>query len=671
MKNTADFIRVILISALGISVVLGLSACGGSGFFQSQNPIANFTTQTQVFDDAHNQNKFGPALPRPFQPLYGYYVSGSGGAVDPATQFGSTESYTVYTNKNGVYEFSNPQFGNYEVYYNWLPEPYGCFSQNGPTDGSTPNGDWNVASAQSPGYEPLNEYINPINIPVMQYAHSSGGVSIPAGTFTAPAFNCNMVAEDLAGTDTPITTVYSVNAAPTPGATLTVTYPQLSQVAPPLQNYIGSTVSLLIYGLNGQEVFPDNPNSQPIANGYTAVFPFPTVGNKILQNGMYGTLLMGASGGPAGGIDLGAEGYFFIGSENPNYVEPFGVAAQDLNTMTTTCSTTYILEAGGKLRVPVTTCSSTSTSQALPDVTSLSGGTVSTIRGAITVGQEPVSIVAFGTQKTTTMVGTALNGTSTDVSGTGYAIVVNYASNSVSILDLFKATVVANVQVGSKPVSVVVDAANAYAYVTNYADSTVSKVSLSTYAVVATFAVGANPSAVSMDASGNLWVGGNGFIGEYNPQTYALITSSTVNGVVNSLEISSGQNKVITTVLQPATSGSPHAMAQVSSSSVSSLSSTSTQANGIGDAYTASTVASKLPTPSLLGGGTVVSANYGNNLSISATPTGFIVQDVYTGAVLSSGATTAPVRAIAVDQTYGYAYMTIPDTNTVITFPLP
>jgi hypothetical protein len=82
-------------------------------------------------------------------------------------------------------------------------------------------------------------------------------------------------------------------------------------------------------------------------------------------------------------------------------------------------------------------------------------------------------------------------------------------------------------------------------------------------------------------------------------------------------------------------------------------------------------MASILPNPYLLAGGTTVSVNYGNNLSISATPTGYVVQDVYTGAVLLSGTTPAPVRGIAVDQTKGFAYLTVPDTNSVYTVPIP
>lgn len=67
----------------------------------------------------------------------------------------------------------------------------------------------------------------------------------------------------------------------------------------------------------------------------------------------------------------------------------------------------------------------------------------------------------------------------------------------------------------------------------------------------------------------------------------------------------------------------------------------------------------------------MVSANYGNTLSISATPTGFIVTELTTGQPFISGTTPGPVRSIAVDPDYGFVYLTVPDDNAVITVPLP
>jgi YVTN family beta-propeller protein len=375
---------------------------------------------------------------------------------------------------------------------------------------------------------------------------------------------------------------------------------------------------------------------------------------------MYGTVLAGVS--PIGlPSDLGGEGYFFVGSTNPNYTTPFGVAVQEYTNVSTICPPNTREHSQ---------CATTNIHDANPIVTSLSGGTVESYFGTATVGKLPVAVIAYGTQSYSHE--STTNGIDdVDWSGTGYGLVVNEGSNNVSIVDLIGTSTLATVSVGSAPVAAAVDAKNAYAYVANYADSTVTKLSLSTYAVVGTFPVGSHPTAVSLDASGNLWVGGNGFVNEYNSSTYALIHSTAVSGIVNSLALSAGQNKVITSIVQPPTTSNPHPLAQLATSQIGSAAAPTVQVSLSGSAYTTSAASALLPSPYLLGGGSEVSANYGNNLSISATPGGFVVQDVYTGAVLATGTTAAPIRAIAVDQTRGYAYLTVTDANSVITFPMP
>lgn len=45
--------------------------------------------------------------------------------------------------------------------------------------------------------------------------------------------------------------------------------------------------------------------------------------------------------------------------------------------------------------------------------------------------------------------------------------------------------------------------------------------------------------------------------------------------------------------------------------------------------------------------------------------------EVSTGATVLTGSTPYPIRAIAVDPNFGEVYLTVPDSNAVITVPLP
>ena len=92
---------------------------------------------------------------------------------------------------------------------------------------------------------------------------------------------------------------------------------------------------------------------------------------------------------------------------------------------------------------------------------------------------------------------------------------------------------------------------------------------------------------------------------------------------------------------------------------------------GASSAYTSSPISARLLHPVQLATGTLVSANYGNDLAISAYPGGFVVTEVSTGATVLTDSTPYPIRAIAVDPNFGEVYLTVPDSNAVITVPLP
>ena len=160
---------------------------------------------------------------------------------------------------------------------------------------------------------------------------------------------------------------------------------------------------------------------------------------------------------------------------------------------------------------------------------------------------------------------------------------------------------------------------------------------------------------------------GNGYIDEVSPSTYGVVQTIPTGGTVTSLAVSSGQGKIVTTIV-PSSNTSALAAEGVSTSGGQQAYSTNV---GPTSDYTSSRISSSLLTPMQLGTGTLVSANYGNDLAISATPGGFIVTDVSTGNTIMTGSTPGPIRAIAVDPDYGEIYLTVPDTNAVITVPLP
>jgi hypothetical protein len=56
---------------------------------------------------------------------------------------------------------------------------------------------------------------------------------------------------------------------------------------------------------------------------------------------------------------------------------------------------------------------------------------------------------------------------------------------------------------------------------------------------------------------------------------------------------------------------------------------------------------------------------------VTATPTGFSITDITGKVVLVSEKTPSPVTAIAVDSKLNVAYLVMPDSNTLLTVPLP
>jgi len=169
---------------------------------------------------------------------------------------------------------------------------------------------------------------------------------------------------------------------------------------------------------------------------------------------------------------------------------------------------------------------------------------------------------------------------------------------------------------------------NSLAYVANYGDSTVSVLNLSTNSVIGTYPVGMQPLSLNVDGSGNLWVGGVAYIKELSVSTYQVLQSISVSGEATSLAVSATQGQVLATIA-PVSGNSGALVTQAYSTSSGQVLNSSSIGNVV--PYVSSAISSQLVSPAQLGTGTLVSANYGNDLAISASPGGFVVTEVSTG----------------------------------------
>jgi len=260
--------------------------------------------------------------------------------------------------------------------------------------------------------------------------------------------------------------------------------------------------------------------------------------------------------------------------------------------------------------------------------------------------------------------------------------VANSGSNTVTLLDLVNDVAVGNVTVGHQPVALVVSSDSSAAYVANYSDSTVTKIALKSGNATTTVAVGGQPTSVALTAGGTLWVGGAGFLTEINTQNMTVTAKETMSGkTIVGLGYSNGVSQLLATTvdssgniyadqINPANVTAGGTYTPLKSNLVSTLGThlnTKTQAEVRSFTNTlASTSVLNINQPGapplVVQDGWVV---------VTATPTGFTITDISGNLVLASETTSSPVTAIAVDPYLNLAYITMPDSNTVLQVPLP
>jgi YVTN family beta-propeller protein len=301
---------------------------------------------------------------------------------------------------------------------------------------------------------------------------------------------------------------------------------------------------------------------------------------------------------------------------------------------------------------------------------------------AVTVGTNPTAVATFASDPERVAHRDGCDWISDTYSGTTRAIVANSGSNTVSILDIANDTLLYNVTVGNRPVALAVSSDSTSAYVANYQDSTVSQIDLIAGSVTATVPVGGMPTSVALTSSGTLWVGGVGFLTEIEAQTMSVTaTESTANKSIIALAYSDSLGELVATTtdaaanvytdeIAPSTVHTGGSYAPLASHRVSGLGThfnqnTQTQVHS----YTATLASvSSISTNQIGAPPLVVQDGWA---VVTATPTGFTITDASGHVVLISETTPSPVTAIAVDTNLSVVYLTMPDSNTLLTVPLP
>jgi YVTN family beta-propeller protein len=401
------------------------------------------------------------------------------------------------------------------------------------------------------------------------------------------------------------------------------------------------------------------------SGGSQATFPFPS---SLQQNGY--TVAVANQTGSSPGISAVGTNYLSIASSTTIAGNPFGVAVADQTDNdrdVDTCErgTTY---STNNLTVPVV--SLYSQNQVL-------------INGQpVAVGQNPTAVAAY--------TGPQVNQTSSDdcddftdqFTGQTQGIVANSGSNTVSILDLVNDAVLSTITVGHQPVALVVSSDGGTAYVANYTDSTVTKINLTTDSPTTTIAVGGQPTSVALTAAGILWAGGVGFLTEVNASSMTVVATESSSRTISALAYTDAYNELIATSMD---SGGNVYVDSISPSSVTAggvytpaasheVSTLGTYFNPIRRAetrgLTATVTTSSVPIVSTQPGAPPLVVQDGWAV-VSATPTGFTISDASGNVVLVSETTPSPIAAIAVDPSLNVAYLTMPDSNTLLTVPLP
>jgi YVTN family beta-propeller protein len=404
------------------------------------------------------------------------------------------------------------------------------------------------------------------------------------------------------------------------------------------------------------------------SDGTEATFPFPS---SLPQSG-YSLALVNQTGRGVGFAPAG-DNLLSIASSQTIAGNPFGAAAGGLTTTTST-----VIREGPRWVGPITS----TTYSAFPVVSLYASGQVLIGSVPVNVGANPTAVATYAGPSVESKDTVGSEQITTTISGTTRAVVANSGSNSISVLNLVNNSLVFNVTVGNHPVALAVSSNGSTAYVANYTDSTVTQVNLTTGTATTTVAVGGKPTSVALTSAGTLWVGGGGFLTEINTGTMSVAATEPVTGKsIIALGFSNSVNQLVATSVDtsgnvfaeevsPSTFHAGGVYTPLASHTVSSL---GTRLNHVTGAQV------QAFTGTLTGTSTISSNQVGAPplvvqdgwAVVTATPTGFTITDITGHIALISEKTPSPVTAIAVDSNLNVAYLVMPDSNTLLTVPLP
>jgi YVTN family beta-propeller protein len=395
------------------------------------------------------------------------------------------------------------------------------------------------------------------------------------------------------------------------------------------------------------------------ADGTSATFPFPhNADGTSLAAGSYAMNLWNAvSPGTYG--DLGA-GLLSVGSNNTANQSPFGVDA-----VTVTVSSLVCISSPPRGRF----CNSGRSSTPTPVLTLLTTGNVFFKGRSIAVGSQPIAVKAYRVATQSTTSSSSSETITISTTQPSLALVANYGSNTVSIVNLFQGAVVQTLAVGAQPVAIAITEDQSKAYVASSGSGTVSEIDLTSNAVTRTATVGLGASSLVMDPAGTaIWVGGTNYIEKLDLTSLSSLATFPVSGTVTSMAYSTGTSSLIYTVVTDTAF-------RAETRSVTSGVTLGTFANmDLAPASSSNSSAAFNPfprPPALVVSGAITSANYSNGLAVVATPTGFVLLDLSNNQQLLSGSTPSTIHGIATDPAQGAVFFTLPDSNGVLTVPLP
>lgn len=417
---------------------------------------------------------------------------------------------------------------------------------------------------------------------------------------------------------------------------------------------------LLAYDAGGNPVGSSVATSVA-ADGSSATFPFPTSSGSSLPGGMYMFAVQNyASNGSFRVVDAT---HYTVGTDG-SINTPFGVDAVDIRTDVSTC-------------VGLRCWFRTSTTPT-PIITMYHTNQVSYYGTLITVGNLPVAVKAF---RITTVDNSPSDTTNSTQTGPSLALVVNSGSNNVSIVDLNQSAVSNTVAVGNQPITVLVKPDETKAYVANYGSSSITEINLSTFTATRTLQVGASPMSLAMDPGGTaLWVGGQGYIAKVDLTSFAIISSMPVDGAVTSLASSVQLNELVGSVVgntaassttQYSTDIAPTSNYVIGELNLNTMASSGGYNPASASIYGSYSLNGTLPNAAANPGAVQISQQWNNGMGISATPNGFVVYDLTNHTEIMRGTTPTPIRGIASDPNNWAVYLTLPDSNDLITIPLP